>query len=168
MEGKGSFIVLLIVIVVLSVCLAAVVGYLLTQNVDRPSSETTTPVTDTINSSIDYKKVQRFRPFKGEAPIIGLRNSEGDTATHVIRLKMEILVVNAKVLEEVSNRESEINDFLHEYFSGKTYDELNNVENRKLIKADILAELNRKFPPLRGEKVTNKFLEIYFEDWFVQ
>lgn len=168
MEGKGSFIVLLIVIVVLSVCLAAVVGYLLSQNGEKPSFEDNIPTTEMTNQKIDYKKVQKFSPFNGESQLIGLRNSGEDSMKHVVKLKMEILVVNAKVLEEVTNRSSEVNDFLLEYFAGKTYEELDVIENRKIIKQEILEELNRRFPPLQGKKATNKILEVYFEDWFVQ
>lgn len=170
MEGKGSFLVLLAVVTVLSICLAGVVGYLLIFGAQRtgPDGGALQAQTQNLKPQIDYKKVKKFKPFEKEPLTVPLKSVEGEKVRHAVRLRVELLIVDTKAYEEISFREAEIKDLFISYFMNKTYEETNNPENWEKMKAEILKGLNERFPPRKGEKVTQKVLEMSFEEWFVQ
>lgn len=170
MEGKGSFLVLLVVVTVLSICLAGVVGYLLVFGVQRtgPDGGALQAQTQNLKPQIDYKKVKKFKPFEKEPFTAVLKSAEGGKTSHGVVLRVELLIADAKAYEEISFREAEIKDFFISYFMNKTYEETSNPDNWENMKAEILKGLNERFPPRKGEKVNQKILEMSFEEWIVQ
>lgn len=159
MEGKGSFIFLSVIVVVLSLCLAGVIGYLFVYGVQKPVSSVTTRKEQTRPIIKDYKKALKIRPFGDEGENINLKIVD-DKQIHVVRAGMEILTDDKNAYELMTVRESEIKDMIINEFNNITFDDIKNPQTKQNLKEKILTSLNKMFG--------NKIADLSFDKWFYQ
>lgn len=166
MEIKGVSFILLIVVIVLSLCLTGVVGYLFLfggQKAGAVQAEDTTQHSTTKAYIKDYKTASKFAPFGEESEGVNFNiKSSNPNAVHVVRLDLEILTPEKETLEKLTLRSAEVKEVIGDVMNRLTYEEIveDNVKAKKKVKEEILTELNEMF-----EK---KIAEVVISSWFYQ
>ncbi len=88
-------------------------------------------------------------------------NIISEDATHYVKASLTVELTNEEVKEEVSKRMPQIRDAILLLLGNKTYEELQDLQGKRQLKAELLSKLNSFLQ-------TGKVKSIYFTNFVVQ
>ena len=157
-KGKGGALKWIILLVLLLGLGGA--GYFLYPKLFPPSdapadaqeAEQTTESKEEVQNADQFQEVQ-LRPF-----VVNLADPLG---RRYLKLVMGVEVINPQAASELTDSEAKVRDALILLLSSKTYQELSSMENKLMLKQEIVERLNQI---LGGPKV----VEVYFTEMVIQ
>ncbi len=88
-------------------------------------------------------------------------NIISEDATHYVKASLTVELTNEEVKEEVTKRMPQIRDAILLLLGNKTYEELQDLQGKRQLKAELLSKLNSFLQ-------TGKVKSIYFTNFVVQ
>lgn len=162
-KSKKKLFIIIGAAVLLIAILAGVAGFFLLKK-DPPAAESATaghgetskegaaqPPGTTLKPDIGpMVKIDEF--------IVNIISEEG---SHYVKTSMSIEMTNAAVVEEATTRMAQIRDAVLLLIGNKTFEELQDLQGKKQLKAEITSKINSFLQ-------TGQIKSIYFTDFVVQ
>jgi len=160
--GKGSKTVLIIIVAgfVLFMAMAGAGFYMLWKKM--PGSTTNTPTNSVTTSK---SATEKEAPANGLGPIYAINpfviNLAGSGGKRFLRVKMDLELKNQTTFDKMQAQHSQVKDKLLTILSSKTFQDINTVEGKSDLRAEIAATMDTLFS--KGA-VTN----VYFTEFVVE
>lgn len=172
MGGKGSFIVLLVIVAVLTLALAVLAGYLFfvtgtPQNTNKVSqSQAAAAQTPKRPSSSELASKKLFE----EKKFFNLKSV--DDKNPVIQIRAELIYFKKvkgikNVEQKIANYESKIKEVIGTYFQQSTLEQVKDPGFKTKAREDLKKELNDLLSS-DEKKQYDIIYDVVFEDWFYQ
>lgn len=165
MEGKSTFFVLLMVIVVLTISLAALSGFILfnnnTSKSDAGNNEVIMQPSDSELAQIELFKERIFNLMPDE-----------NSTSPIVRMSMSIKHFNKvrglkNVEDKLNSNLSNLRELVGLYFGSITLADFKSTENLAKMKEDIKKSMNELLTS--NEKYKDDIVyQVIFEEWFYQ
>ncbi|MGE4282487.1 MAG: flagellar basal body-associated protein FliL [Clostridia bacterium] len=107
----------------------------------------------------DMKKA-KFFSIAGE-PIVSNLNTGDAKDKRVIRIQVQLLVADEKIVTELNDYNGKLRDTIIMILKAKTPDEMIKPDAQEVVKKEILNKFNTVFN-------TDKVLDVYFEEFIMQ
>lgn len=167
LEGKGSFVILLFIIAILTLTLAIAIGFIF---FTAGTSQNTT--VDVVEKEITTRpaedKLGIHKVFEGKT-YFNLK-SEDPAKIAVIQVGVEVQYDKSS-LKDAEKRflsySSEIKEIVGTYFQGLTYEEAKDISTKAKAKQILKEEIN-KLLTATEEKEIQVVFAIVFDEWFYQ
>jgi flagellar protein FliL len=109
--------------------------------------------------------VPELNPAAAIGPMVDISefivNIISDDATHYVKASLTIELTNEPAKEEINQRMAQIRDAILLLVGNKTYEELQDLQGKKQLKAELTSKINSILQ-------TGKIKAIYFTDFVVQ
>lgn len=168
LEGKGNYIILLVIVAVLTLTLAILVGYLfIISGAPQENSEVSANVAaQNIPDDSQLEKRQLF----DEKKLVNLKTDNDKISVIQINgvIKYHKKVKGIKNVEEKLDFYAEqMRETVCSYFQSLTIDQVRDPEFKKKAKQDIKNQLNDLLSSSEDKKVEIVY-EVIFDEWFYQ
>lgn len=168
MENKGTFIILLLIIVVLTVTIAAMAGFMLFSNKPVPGSVVETANPSYVPSDKEVSSIQLYE----EKRVYNLKNDE-EYSNPVIQIDVTLWYYNKidgieDVEAKITAYTSKIRETIGFYFKDITLTDIKNgKKSGTVIKDELKEEINEL---LRANIQIDRDIvyEVVFDEWFYQ
>lgn len=169
MEGKGSFVILLVIISILTLTLAVMAGYLFFVTGTSQAAANGASPRDTIKSPSDNELAKKI--LYSEKTFFNLNGGETGRNSVIqlgVVLKYYKKVSGVKNVEEkLDARDEDIKELISTYFQKLTLEDVKSAECKKKAKEDLILEINNLLKSNEKRDI-DIIYDVVFEEWFYQ
>ncbi len=156
-KSKKLLIIIIAVVLVLLLIIGGAVGYFMFMKDDPPPEEG-----EEVTQTVPVPKLENDTEV---GPMIDIEefivNIISGESNHYVKASLTLELSDEMAKEEANSRMPQIRDSILLLVSNKTFDELQDLQGKKQLKAELLSKLNRIIH-------TGRIKAIYFTDFVVQ
>jgi len=168
--NKGSFIVLIVIVAMLTVSVAMLAGYIL---IFRSGVETNMNVNNNNENVVKRPADDELghKKLYNESQYFAVQN-DNSSKTSILRIGIDLVYYTKgtgkkNYAEKLELFDSEIKELIGTYFQDKTLSQVKDIEFKKQAKEDLKRMINDLLNS--NEKVYTEYIyEVVFYDWFYQ
>lgn len=169
MEGKGSFVILLVIVAILTLTIAVLAGYLFIMG-GSPKPDANAALAQ-MGKVPEPNQLNR-KPIFTESPEIFNLKQDTNGKLGIMQLSAEVVyykkVKGIKSTDElIDSSNSEIKEAITEYFLSKTYSEMSQEQGLQCAKEDLKNKINDLFK--KKEAIgSNVVWDVTISKWNIQ